>query len=80
MVTPPASPEASIGGLMLIDQGRVRIREVDRSGRVLAMVAGSEGTHSVRRSAAGKWTCTCVAGQYGQACRHREAVRMVTES
>jgi hypothetical protein len=74
------SPEVYVGGITLIDEGRVRIREVDREGRVLAIVQGTSEMHAVRRSAAGRWTCTCQAGQYGRACRHREAVRMVTRA
>jgi uncharacterized Zn finger protein len=76
MVT--ASPEVSVRGLVLIDQGRVRITTV-HEGRIEAKVVGSTGRYTVRRSATGRWSCDCEAGQFGRACSHREAVRLVTE-
>jgi hypothetical protein len=68
--------ETRAGELLLA--GRVRVREADRSGRVVAEVLGTEDVHTVTRTPAGKWRCTCQAATFGaDNCAHRAAVRMV---
>jgi hypothetical protein len=77
MTTAP-SPEMAIRGLVLIDQGRVRITSV-HEGRIEATVQGTTARYTVRRSPYGRWTCDCEGGQFARSCYHREAIRMVTE-
>jgi hypothetical protein len=68
--------ESRAGELLLA--GRVRVREADRSGRIVAEVLGTEDVHTVTRTPAGRWRCTCEAATFGsQSCAHRAAARMV---
>ena len=62
----------------LLGSGSVRVRHVDRTGRVDAIVQGRTGLYHVQRSPGGEWTCTCEAADRGLRCSHRGAVQLVT--
>jgi hypothetical protein len=69
--------EAALRSLMLIEEGRVCIKDANPdTGRVLATIEGKTGSYIVWRNH-GEWHCTCEAASFGNRCYHVGAVQLV---
>lgn len=76
---PAPEVEARVRAFSLIEEGRFRVIECDRTGRAVAHVDGRDGTvHRVARTPGGRLSCSCTAARFGAVlCAHKAALQLV---